>query len=337
MDVKVRYVTKRVNKAGVVRWYWQRPGYKLARLPDNPSARTVAAERLNAEADGDREDLGPEHGSIAWVIARYKESDAYRDLAPGTTKYYDRYLNDIEAMAPDDPFSAWKRREVVDHIESYPKPHQRRQCRAVLKNLFSVARYDGIVTADETSGLRLKAGAPRERLWSADEIDAWLTAAECEDPHMTTAFMLLAYTAQRPSDVLGMTWDKMPGDVIRLRQQKTGKLLDVPCHPDLVAHLAAVKRAAAVIVAYRGRPVPYLRFNERFRRISLRAKVDAQARDLRRTGMVRMAEAGATAPQIASVSGHSIDTTARILETYIPRSVAQARAAIATLPGRSAR
>jgi hypothetical protein len=32
--------------------------------------------------------------------------------------------------------------------------------------------------------------------------------------------------------------------------------------------------------------------------------------------MVNMARAGATTPQIASVSGHSIDATQRILETF---------------------
>ena len=39
-----------------------------------------------------------------------------------------------------------------------------------------------------------------------------------------------------------------------------------------------------------------------------------QRRDLRRTGMVKMAEAGTTPSQIAAVSGHSIDQTMRILE-----------------------
>ncbi len=74
------------------------------------------------------------------------------------------------------------------------------------------------------------------------------------------------------------------------------------------------------IVAFRGRPVKYLRFNERFRRTCERAGVDAQARDLRRTAMLRIAEAGATVPQIASVSGHSIDVTQRILETLLPHN-----------------
>jgi integrase len=136
---------------------------------------------------------------------------------------------------------------------------------------------------------------------------------------MTTAFVLLQYSAQRPSDVLKMTWPHYSGSAIRVRQQKTGALLDVPAHPVLRDHLHALARSSTslTIVIYRGRPVKYLQFNERFRRIAERAGVDAQARDLRRTAMVRMAEAGATVPQIASVSGHSIEATQRILETYL--------------------
>ena len=75
----------------------------------------------------------------------------------------------------------------------------------------------------------------------------------------------------------------------------------------------------------------YLRFNERFRRIAKRAQIDAQARDLRRTAMVRMAEAGATVPQIASVSRHSIEATQRILATHLPRNRDLAEMAITRL------
>jgi len=44
-----------------------------------------------------------------------------------------------------------------------------------------------------------------------------------------------------------------------------------------------------------------------------------QRRDLRRTGIVRLAEAGATTPQIAAISGHAIDYCQRIIDTYLPR------------------
>jgi len=46
---------------------------------------------------------------------------------------------------------------------------------------------------------------------------------------------------------------------------------------------------------------------------------DLQRRDLRRTGVVQMALAGATVAQIAALAGWSIDHTARIVETYLPQ------------------
>ena len=156
-------------------------------------------------------------------------------------------------------------------------------------------------------------------------------ASSNEDPHMATAFLLLQFTAQRPSDVLAMAWSNYSGRSIKLRQQKTGTLIDVPCHPVLKAHLDELPRQSTLIVTYRRRSVAYLRFNERFRRVAKRVGIDAQARDLRRTAMLRMAEAGATVPQIASVSGHSIDSTQRILETYLPRNRDLAEIAIARL------
>jgi integrase len=211
-------------------------------------------------------------------------------------KYYNRFLREIEALKPDLPFASFTRRAVVDFIETYSKAHQRRQSAAVLKNLFKLARYYGVVAADETAGLRLKTSKPRDRIWTDDEIARWLEAASAVDPPMVTIFLLLEFTAQRPADVLRMAWPQYSGSAIRLRQQKTGALLDIPVHPVLRDHLDGLSRSVSTltIVAFRGRPVKYLRFNERFRRVAQRTGIDAQARDMRRTAMLRTAEAGAT-------------------------------------------
>jgi len=332
MHVKLRYVERRVDRTGGERWYWHRRGHKLVHLPGNPIERMTLAERLNAAADS----LAPAdlaRGSIGWVIQRYRDSDEYQDLSPGTVKYYKRFLREVEALGPDLPFASFTRRAVVDFIESYEKSFQRRQSTAVLKNLFKLAQYHGVVTADETAGLRLKTSRPRDRIWTDEEVARWIEVACVEDPHMRTAFLLLQFTAQRPTDVLRMAWPQYSGSAIRLRQQKTGALLDIPVHPVLRDHLDGLARSptSLTIVTYRGRPVKYLRFNERYRRVAERAGIDAQARDLRRTAMLRMAEAGATVPQIASVSGHSIEATQRILETYLPRNRDLAEIAITRL------
>jgi len=53
--------------------------------------------------------------------------------------------------------------------------------------------------------------------------------------------------------------------------------------------------------------------------IRQRMLADLQRRDLRRTGMIQLAIAGATTPQIAALSGHGIDRIQKILDTYLPR------------------
>jgi integrase len=56
-----------------------------------------------------------------------------------------------------------------------------------------------------------------------------------------------------------------------------------------------------------------------------------QRRDLRRTSVIRLAEADCTVPQIASITGHSLKQVEGILQTYWVRTAPQADAAIAKL------
>lgn len=58
---------------------------------------------------------------------------------------------------------------------------------------------------------------------------------------------------------------------------------------------------------------------------------DVQFLDLRRTAVVHLAEAGCTTAEIAAISGHSIETTQKIMEVYLPRNSTMARHAIAKL------
>ncbi len=69
--------------------------------------------------------------------------------------------------------------------------------------------------------------------------------------------------------------------------------------------------------------------NEMFKEVSNAAGVEGlQPRDLRRTACVRLAEAGCNDIQIAAISGHTIDRTRQILETYVVRTEAMGEAAI---------
>ena len=197
--------------------------------PNDLAARIAMVIQLNAAADSVAPAELARRGSIAWVIHRYCDSDQYAALSAGTVKYYRRFLREIEALGPALPFASFTRRVVVNFIETYTKRHQRRQAAAVLKNLFGIARYYGIVTTDEAAGLRLKTTPPRDRIWTSEEVARWLEAAAREDPHMSTAFLILQFSARRPSDVL-----KMSGRNIRDRRsgcanRKPGRCSIFPC------------------------------------------------------------------------------------------------------------
>jgi hypothetical protein len=83
-----------------------------------------------------------------------------------------------------------------------------------------------------------------------------------------------------------------------------------------------------------GTPYTEAYFQREFRRLKAAALpgcpdlADLQYRDLRRTAVVRLAEADVDLPGIAAISGHQIESCKRILETYLPRTTKMADAAI---------
>jgi len=95
------------------------------------------------------------------VAAKYKDGKGYRQLARATRRYYDPLLDDILALGRHRPSAELNRTTVVDHVESWPQWHQQRKAAAVLRNLFNIATYYGVVAANEAYDLRIESGKPR--------------------------------------------------------------------------------------------------------------------------------------------------------------------------------
>jgi integrase len=63
-----------------------------------------------------------------------------------------------------------------------------------------------------------------------------------------TAFELFLNTGQRRSDVIRMAWSHIADGKIRVEQQKTGRVLLIPLHRELIAALAHAERAHVAIL-----------------------------------------------------------------------------------------
>lgn len=130
---------------------------------------------------------------------------------------------------------------------------------------------------------------------------------------------------------------------LRIYQKKTGTWVSCPVDAVLRDRVDAAFAANAALAGTTqdappllvddrmGSAFPARRFNRRWQQVLAQARhvagddretLDAldglQFRDLRRSGMCWLRDMGATIAQIAARSGHSIEETTKILETYMP-------------------
>lgn len=271
-------------------------------------------------------------GSFAALCESYLGSNSFKRMKPKSQKLNRLYVDHLRARYGPLPAVAITRPVVVALREA--NAARAWYCTHLLSKLRLLLQH-GVDTGALKVNPALKPGGvrppKRHAIWSREDTSRMLDAAT---PDIRVACAVMLYTAQRPADVLAMTWGQMQdrGDRLwlSLRQEKTGELVDVPAHRDLEAILrAAPRRALLIVPSPTGLPWAYRNFSRSWDAIKAEAGIEGvQRRDLRRTGMVRMAEGGATIAQIAGVSGHTIDQTSRILDTYIPRRSEVAAGAI---------
>lgn len=169
-------------------------------------------------------------------------------------------------------------------------------------------------------------------------------------PAMVTAMVLVRNTAMRASDVRKFPWTRYDGSQVQIRSTKTGKLLWIPATRELKAHLDALKETkvgALVMLTPTGKAYTKRYFNEHWRKdcdkvdainaetVGTGAKhvktADLNFHDNRGTAATLLAEAGATAPEIAEALCWSVDKAQKVIDLYLARRGVLAANAIAKL------
>lgn len=205
-----------------------------------------------------------------------------------------------------------------------------------MRILFEFAYDRGIIESNPARRIKMPSRPPRDQVWSTEDQDKFIkTATDMGHPSMALAVLLAVSTAQRQGDILKLCWsqfDRLRNE-IRLKQSKTGKWVSVPVLPELRSALEKTPTKTEHIICSEatGRAYRADHFRHLFREIANAAGIDGlQFRDLRRTTIVRMGEAGISTTCITAISGHDIAHCESILETYMPRNSEMAREAIST-------
>jgi integrase len=213
----------------------------------------------------------------------------------------------------------------------------------------NVALDEEFIEVNPCLKLKMKGSPPRDVVWPDEAVDTFCRwAIKMGRRSMALAVQLGADLGLREGDIRRLKRRQYKDLAVTVQPNKTlnttGPLIRVPVLPSLQAWLNETPNEGDewVISETTGRPYTADNFGEVFAAIRAAAKIDQialehdyteplQFRDLRRTAVVHLGRAGCTEGQIGAVTGHSLDETRRILQTYLPRDSQMAEAAITKL------
>ena len=156
--------------------------------------------------------------------------------------------------------------------------------------------------------------------------------------HLHLALMIGLWTGQRQGDLLRLPWSSYDGKHIRLRQSKGGRRIVVPVGEPLKIRLDATPKRSTIILTNReGKPWTSDGFRASWGKACKAAGVvGVTFHDLRGTAVTRLAMAGCTEAEIATITGHSLRDVRAILDMhYLARDPALGESAIRKLETRT--
>lgn len=308
------YVQAFPDRHGKARYYFRRAGFPRLALPGLPwSPEFMAAHAEAMIGDGPiRKDVGAERaapGTFNALVVAYFNSPIFKSLSLPTQATYRGILEGFAAKHGHKRAIALQGSNIARMMaEKAATPAAANNLLRMLRLLMKFAVIHGWRRDNPTTGLKaLKMRAGGFYAWSEADI------AKFEECHpigtrARLAFALLLYTAQRRSDVVLMGRQHIRNEVLTIRQQKTGTLVEIPVLPDLRAILdAAPNNHMTFLVAAAGKPFTAAGFGNWFREVCNQASLpkECAAHGLRKAASRRLAEAGCTAHQIMAITGHT--------------------------------
>jgi integrase len=283
----------------------------------------------------------PRAGTFMTIIAQYKGAPEFTKLAASTRRAYLIYIKLIENAFGDLPVAALADRRVRGEFKDWrdsfaDTPRKADYAWTTLARIMSFAKDRGIIATNPCErGGRLYVADRRDKIWTEDDIAALLSVASKE---IQLALILALWSGQRQGDLLRLPWSAYESPYIRVRQSKGRRRVAMPAGGPLRALLDASERRGPLILTNTfGRPWTSDGFRTSWGKACDRAGVTGLTfHDLRGTAVVRLAIAGASVPQIAAVTGHSLKDVETILDAhYLGRDIQLAEAAVLKLEART--
>lgn len=223
-------------------------------------------------------------GTLGLLLASYRNSPAFTDLAPASRHGYGRMMNllkPLDAM----PLVELSSQFFAGLRDRVAAKHGRRQANyvmAVLSVAFEHGKEHGIVSENPVKGVkrvkRARDARSANRPWALHECR---TVINNMPQHLRLPVALAMFTGLRKGDVLALTKSAIRDGKIWRSTNKTGQKVSIPVHPDLSDLLATAPRHDAVTIAAtrKGNPWTESGFNSSFIKAMAALKRDGKIGD----------------------------------------------------------
>jgi integrase len=306
------YVQGFQDRAGNWFYYFRKPGVPRVRLPGLPWTPTfMAAYEAAAKSETTPIAVGADRvaaGSLDALAVAYFASKQFLSLKLSSQKSERNRIEQLRTAAGTKMVSGLRRSDVERMMAARAEtPAAANNMLRAMRQLMKHAVIHGWRRDNPTDYVDpIRSHTGGFHTWSEEEI-ATFEARHPIGTKARLAFALLLFTAQRRSDVVRMGRQHIKDGILAIRQQKTGTLVEIPLLQELREAIdAAPCGDLTFLVTEFGKGFTAAGFGNWFRDRCNEAglPIGCGAHGLRKAAARRLAEAGCTAHEIMSFTGH---------------------------------
>lgn len=270
------------------------------------------------------------------LIGDYFGSASFASLGDRTRADYLKHRPVIEDTFSTLPLEALKDKRVKsvfrkwrDGLAAAKGARQADLIFATCRRIVSFGVDDGLIEVNHLLTIDAVYKADRsDMIWLPEHIEAFFENAPAG---MRLALILALNLGRREGDLIRLTWGDFAGDYMAVTNRKSRRALKFPARVTeaLRASLDAYKRSLGriphkgetILTTPGGSAWTESHFSTKFSAAKNEAGLrELHFHDLRGTAVTILAENGATGPEIAAITGHSLKNVEAILDKYMSRT-----------------
>lgn len=304
-----RYTYCERSRHGTPRYYFRRGKGERIRLHGSPSSPEFEAA-YRAALIGEPLQTGMRAAahdprSLRWLIDRYKESAAWKQLSDRTRYQRDKLFAQAATNAGHQPFSGIDRDTLEAAMDARADtPAQANSFLKAMRGLFDWALRNKHVDSNPCDGVeRLKDKTDGFPAWTKEDVVAYREKHPIGTlARLAMEFMLL--TGLRRHDMATVGRQHIKNGVLSMKTQKTGAQITIHLPQYLLDIIDASPNYGMHLIAKEnGMPYTVESFGNSFRDWCREAGVKKSAHGLRKLSATMAAEGGAAAHQLMAQYG----------------------------------